>query len=60
MSKKNDTCSNSAEHSGHFCELESSQEWEVIRQITLEPRFRCQNCGTEVHSARNVCMPEEI
>ncbi len=47
-------------HTGHICELESQQEWDVIRQITGSPGFRCENCGAEADSARNLCMPDEI
>ncbi|MDD2899972.1 MAG: hypothetical protein PHI31_14810 [Desulfuromonadaceae bacterium] len=54
------SCSNSEQHTGHMCERESQQEWDVIRQITGHPNVKCENCGAEVNSARNVCMPTEI
>lgn len=53
-------CSNRELHIGHMCELESQQEWDVIRQITDHPSVRCENCGAEVNAARNVCMPTEM
>ena len=53
-------CGDIEVHSGHMCELESQQEWDIIRQISDQPTFKCQNCGAEVNAARNVCMPEEL
>ncbi|MDD2898454.1 MAG: hypothetical protein PHI31_07045 [Desulfuromonadaceae bacterium] len=53
-------CNDIELHTGHMCELESQQEWEIIRQIADNPKVRCENCGAEVNSARNVCMPTEI
>jgi hypothetical protein len=53
-------CGSIEVHSGHMCELESQQEWDIIRQITDQPSFKCQNCGAEVNSSRNVCIPEEL
>ena len=47
-------------HVGHICELESQQEWDIIRQITDHPGVKCENCGAEVNSSRNVCMPTEL
>ncbi len=47
-------------HSGHMCELESQQEWDIIRQITENPTVKCENCGAETNSSRNVCMPTEL
>jgi uncharacterized Zn finger protein len=47
-------------HTGHMCELESQQEWEIIRQITDNPSVRCENCGAQVNSASNVCMPADL
>lgn len=58
--KKPDCCASAAEHDGHICELESQQEWEIIRQVTDNPRFRCENCGNQANAARNLCMPEEL
>ncbi len=53
-------CGNNELHDGHMCELESQQEWDVIRQISMNPNVRCENCGAEVNSARNVCMPADL
>jgi uncharacterized Zn finger protein len=53
-------CSNNELHVGHICELESQQEWEVIRHITDNPSVRCENCGAQANSSRNVCMPVEL
>jgi len=41
-------CGNNELHDGHMCELESQQEWDVIRQISMNPNVRCENCGAEV------------
>ena len=48
------------EHAGHICELESRQEWDLIRQVTLHPTVRCENCGSLANCAGDVCMPTEI
>ena len=53
------TCS-SQEHQGHLCELESQQEWDIIKQITDHPAVRCENCGNVANSAGNVCMPANL
>ena len=53
-------CCNNELHAGHMCELESQQEWDIIRQITDKPGVRCENCGAEANSSRNVCMPTEL
>ena len=54
------TCRSSELHSGHICELESRQEWDVIRQVTDNPKVRCENCGAAANSSRNVCLPGEL
>lgn len=53
-------CSNSEVHDGHLCELESQQEWEILRQVTDKPGVKCENCGGQANSAHNVCMPTEL
>lgn len=57
---ENATCNNREEHQGHLCELESQQEWDIIRQVTDHPAVRCENCGNVANSARNVCMPGDL
>ncbi|KAB0667129.1 hypothetical protein F6V25_00045 [Oryzomonas japonica] len=57
---KNDTCSVREEHQGHLCELESQQEWDIIKQVTDQPTVRCENCGNVANSPRNVCMPTDL
>lgn len=47
-------------HVGHMCELESQQEWDIIRQITDNPGVQCENCGARVNSSANVCMPADL
>lgn len=54
------SCCNSEEHDGHICELESRQEWDIIRQVTSHPAVRCENCGSVANSARNVCIPGDL
>jgi len=50
----------SEEHRGHLCELESQEEWEVLRQVTSNPTVRCETCGGRANSARNVCLPTDL
>ena len=57
---KKQSCSHTELHTGHICELESQQEWDTIREITDNPRVRCENCGAEANSSKNVCMPTEL
>jgi len=54
------TCIQPELHTGHMCELEGQLEWDIIRQITDNPRVKCENCGAAVNSSRNVCMPAEL
>jgi uncharacterized Zn finger protein len=56
----NKTCCACIEHPGHLCELESQQEWDIIKQVTDHPAVRCENCGNVANSARNVCMPANL
>ena len=53
-------CCDSEIHSGHMCELESQQDWDTISKITDKPSVKCGNCGAQVNSPRNVCMPTEL
>lgn len=53
-------CCDSELHAGHMCELESQQEWDTMRLITDKPKVKCENCGAEANSSRNVCMPAEL
>lgn len=53
-------CDNPPEHAGHICELESRQEWDMIRCVTDHPVVRCENCGSEANSSRNVCIPSDL
>jgi uncharacterized Zn finger protein len=57
--EKEHSCT-SVEHHGHLCELESQQEWDVIKEITDHPTVTCGICGNLANSAMNVCMPEEL
>lgn len=57
---ENKICCSSTEHEDHLCELESRQEWDIIRQVTDNPAVRCENCGNVANSARNVCVPTEL
>ena len=54
------TCCVSEEHNEHICELESQQQWDIIKQVTDRPRVRCENCGNVANVARNVCMPGDL
>jgi len=54
------TCCSSDEHRGHLCELESQQEWDVLRQVTDHPTVRCETCGGHANSARNTCLPTDL
>lgn len=58
--KGNKTCCAREEHQGHLCELESQQEWDIIRQVTDHPAVRCENCGNVANSSKNVCMPTDL
>lgn len=54
------TCIQPEIHTGHMCELESQQEWDIMRQITDNPTVKCENCGAEANSSRNVCMASDL
>lgn len=54
------SCTSAELHAGHICELESEQEWETLAKVTSEPAVRCENCGAEANSSRNVCMPVDL
>jgi hypothetical protein len=59
--EKTDKPSCSSElHCGHLCELESSQNWDTLRQVTDNPSVRCENCGGAANSSRNVCIPGDL
>lgn len=57
---ENKPCCIKEEHQGHICELESQQEWDIIRQVSNHPMFRCENCGNVANSTGNLCIPAEI
>jgi hypothetical protein len=54
------TCSSRQEHQGHLCELESQEEWDILRQVTDRPGVRCEACGGQANAARNVCLPADL
>ncbi|MCM0080281.1 hypothetical protein L4X63_01635 [Geomonas sp. Red32] len=54
------SCCSQQEHQGHLCELESQQEWEILRQVTDHPTVRCENCGSVANSVKNVCLPQAL
>jgi uncharacterized Zn finger protein len=58
--QEGNSCCTSVEHQGHLCELESQQEWDIIRQVTDHPTVTCENCGNVANSSRNVCMPADL
>jgi uncharacterized Zn finger protein len=58
--KKAKPCIHEKQHSGHICELESQQEWDIIKKVTDQPTVQCENCGNRANSAKNVCMPGEL
>jgi hypothetical protein len=58
--EENVNCCSHQDHQGHLCELESQQEWEILRQVTDRPSVRCENCGGAANTAGNVCMPQNL
>ncbi len=48
------------DHAGHICELENSQEWDILAKVTSNPSMKCENCGAVANSGRNLCMPTEL
>lgn len=56
MEKKN--CK--GDHSGHICVLASNEEFEVIKEITREPKFICFNCGRVADCDSSLCNPMPI
>lgn len=59
MGKKKPVC-NPDEHREHICELERDGEWEILQCVTTGPKVRCENCGAQANSAKNVCMPADL
>jgi hypothetical protein len=45
------------DHAGHICVLASNARFELIKEITREPRFICFNCGRVADNACNLCNP---
>lgn len=60
MDTERKTNCNPDEHREHICELERDGDWETLKCVTADPKVRCENCGAEAHSARNVCMPAAL
>ena len=48
------------DHSGHMCVLASNEEFEVIKEITQQPKFICFNCGRVADSDQNLCNPMSV
>ncbi len=44
-------------HSGHLCVLASNGDFEQIKELAIEPRFICFNCGRVAKHKKNLCNP---
>jgi hypothetical protein len=45
------------DHTGHLCVLVSKGRFDQIRELVLNPRFICFNCGRVADSEQNLCNP---
>ena len=46
-------------HSSHLCAL--AEEGSVrIKELTEEPKFKCDNCGRTAKSVSNLCNPVDL
>jgi len=43
-----------------MCVLASNEEFEVIKEITQQPKFICFNCGRVADSDQNLCNPMSV
>ncbi len=55
MSEKEHVCE--GDHSGHICLLASQDKFDVIKELTKDPKFICFNCGRVADSKENLCNP---
>jgi len=45
------------DHTGHICVLASNGKFDVIKEITKNPKHICFNCGRVADSEKNLCNP---
>ncbi|HON47066.1 MAG: hypothetical protein PHG74_01575 [Kiritimatiellae bacterium] len=55
MSEKSRVCI--GKHEGHLCVLASQSQFEMIKQVTKEPKHICFNCGRVADKEENLCNP---
>jgi len=54
----------STEHNMHICALKAEdfdkKNPEEFKQLTMDPKYKCANCGAMVKDSKNVCEPVEL
>jgi hypothetical protein len=48
------------DHKKHICELAAEKKFEAIKQMILNPKYICANCGRAADSDENLCNPVHI
>lgn len=48
------------DHTKHICALASEKKFEVIKNLALNPKYICANCGRAAESDENLCNPVHV
>jgi hypothetical protein len=48
------------DHTKHICALAEEKKFEAIKQMILNPKYICANCGRAADSDGNLCNPVHI
>lgn len=48
------------DHTRHICALAAEKKFDSIKQMILNPKFICVDCGRAADSSDNLCNPVPV
>jgi len=50
-------CKNPENHKTHLCELKSAKKMDRVKELSVNPKFICGNCGNSANQEGALCAP---
>lgn len=57
LPKVDNLCKNPKNHKAHMCELRLANRTAALEKLAENPKFVCNNCGTEANDEGALCNP---
>jgi len=54
----------SKSHKMHMCAMKTDgcdkKDAAKFKKLTVDPRYKCDNCGAQAHNKENLCEPQKL